>query len=91
MATILLEKEFQGIIVGESLAETETQVFGDKVGFFASLFGCWHKNLTRPFTLGKTAYRSCLDCGARKPFNTDTLMTERRFYYPPIVKRVRVE
>lgn len=91
MATILLEKEFQGIINGRNLDEAEPKVFGDKVGLFASIFGCWHKNLTRPFTLGKTAYRSCLDCGARKPFNTDTLVTAKRFYYPPIVKRVKVE
>lgn len=91
MATILVEKEFQSIINGRNMEEVETKVFGEKVGFFASLFGCWHKNLTRPFTLGKTAYRSCLDCGARKPFNAETLVTERRFYYPPIIKNVKVE
>lgn len=90
MATILLEKEFQGIGSQSQFNEVEPEVFGEKVGLFASLFGCWHKRITRPFMTGKVAYRACLDCGARKRFNPDTLQTEEKFYYPPIVKRVKV-
>ncbi|HEY0659259.1 MAG TPA: hypothetical protein VGD05_12330 [Pyrinomonadaceae bacterium] len=61
-------------------------VFGQKLGLMAMLFGCWHNNIGRPFVQGKTAYRSCLQCGARKQFNTETLETHGNFYFPPVVK-----
>lgn len=60
-------------------------VFGQKLSLMAKLFGCWHGNISRPFVQGKTAYRSCLKCGARKQFNPETLETHGNFYFPPIV------
>ena len=27
------------------------------------LFGCWHRNLSRPFTISGRTYEVCLDCG----------------------------
>ena len=62
-------------------------VFGQKMSLVAKLFGCWHNNISRPFIQGKTAYRSCLKCGARKQFNPETLETRGGFYFPPIVKK----
>jgi len=56
---------------------------GKKIGLMGMLFGCWHRNLSRPFTYGKDSYRVCLNCGARKNFNAQTLTTSRSFYYPP--------
>jgi hypothetical protein len=91
MAVALLEKDYQHIIGKNKSNHLNNDVFGEKVGLFASLFGCWHKRLTRPFALGKVGYCACLDCGARKPFDPETLKTERKFYYPPIVKDVKVE
>lgn len=77
----------------ENLANTSSRkagiderVFGAKVGIFAKLFGCEHKNISRPFTAGGTSYRTCLQCGARKQFNSETLETYGSFYYPPIVR-----
>lgn len=61
----------------------EVEHFGKKIGLVATLFGCWHRNLSRPFTHGRQSYRVCLGCGARKNFNTETLITSRGFYYPP--------
>jgi hypothetical protein len=91
MALALLQKDFLRSVGKGRKNILNRDVFGDKVGLIASLFGCWHKNLTRPFGNGKTSYRACLDCGARKPFDSETLQTEKRFYYPPIVKNIRVE
>lgn len=54
-----------------------------KVGIFASLFGCWHKELSRPFTLKNDSYRVCTDCGARRRFDTKSFKTSGRFYYVP--------
>ena len=30
---------------------------------FKFLFGCWHRNLSRPFTLSGRTYEVCLSCG----------------------------
>ena len=38
--------------------------------FFVRLFGCWHIRMGRPVTLGGETYRACLDCGARRRFDT---------------------
>ena len=65
-------------------------VFGQKMSLLTKLFGCWHENLSRPFTQGKTSYRSCLDCGARKQFNAETFETYGKFHAPPIVQEQRL-
>lgn len=57
---------------------------GVKQGFFARLFGCWHKNISRPFNHGEQFYRSCLECGARQQFDPKTLQTFGAFYFPPV-------
>jgi hypothetical protein len=31
---------------------------------FKFLFGCWHRKLSRPFTLSGRTYEVCLSCGA---------------------------
>jgi len=85
MANVLFLSKFQSL--AHKNINLDPSVFGKKMGFMAKLFGCWHKNLSRPFTQHKTAYRSCLDCGARKQFNPETLETHGKFYFPPIVKK----
>lgn len=59
------------------------EVFGEKIGLIGKLFGCWHKELSRPFTIKNLSYRVCLECGARKRFDTENLKTFGPFYYPP--------
>ncbi len=63
----------------------DRKVFGEKVGVISKLFGCGHSNISRPFTQEKIGYRSCLQCGARKQFDTETLETFGSFYYPPTI------
>ena len=86
MATLL--NSFQ-LIANARFGQKEfvdEKVFGRKLGFFARLLGCPHRNIGRPFGEGKTAYRSCISCGARKPFNTETLETSSSFYCPPVIR-----
>ena len=59
--------------------------FGSKIGIFGRLFGCRHKNFTRPITVNNLSYRACLDCGARRKFDAQNFKTSRAFYYPPSV------
>jgi hypothetical protein len=35
---------------------------------FESIFGCWHRKLSRPFTLSGWTYEVCLDCGKQFPY-----------------------
>jgi len=32
---------------------------------FESVFGCWHRDLSRPFTLSGWTYEVCLNCGRK--------------------------
>jgi hypothetical protein len=45
------------------------------------IFGCWHSEMSRPFSSDGQAYRTCLSCGARRQFNTRSWRTEGDFYY----------
>ncbi len=71
--------------IAQSVINRTNEVFGSKIGLMGSLFGCWHKQLTRPFTIGSASYRACLNCGARKQFDTQTLRTTGAFHYPPSI------
>ena len=66
--------------------EIDNSVFGNKLGLAAKFFGCRHNNMSRPFGMGKASYRACLQCGARKQFNPETLETKGSFYFPPVIK-----
>jgi len=49
--------------------------------FMARVFGCWHANLSRPFSHGGRAYRSCLKCGAQRQFHLGKWQMQGNFYY----------
>jgi hypothetical protein len=53
-----------------------------KVGFFSSLFGCWHPRLTRPISDNNSTYQACVECGARRQYDTETFKPTGSFYYP---------
>lgn len=74
----------QNLLAETSVARQSTQ-HGNKIGFIASLFGCWHKRLTRPFTSDKNTYMACVECGARKMVDAKEFKVSRAFYYPPSV------
>lgn len=71
--------------IAESIINRTNGAFGKKIGVVGKIFGCWHNSLSRPFTNRSGSYRACLNCGARKPFDTQTLKTFGSFYYPPTV------
>jgi hypothetical protein len=58
-------------------------VDGEPIGIFGKLFGCRHRLLSRPFNEKGSAYLSCLECGARRRFDTESFRTSGAFYYPP--------
>lgn len=72
-------------IIAASLIDRTSGSFGEKIGVMASIFGCWHKRLTRPMSDNHNTYIACLECGARKKFDAYNFQTKGPFYYPPIV------
>ena len=48
----------------------------------ARIFGCWHVNMSRPFTRGNETYRTCVACGARRRFDLEQWEMVGSFYYP---------
>ena len=87
MANALLNGKFRELasLFGKG-SKIDKGIFGEKVGFFSKIFGCGHQDLSRPFSNGKFGYRVCLNCGARKQFNVDTLETFGSFYFAPVEK-----
>jgi len=71
--------------IAKAVIDRTNGAFGGKIGLLGKLFGCWHKQLSRPFTIGNDSYRTCLHCGARKQFDPQTLKTFGSFHYPPAV------
>ncbi len=45
------------------------------------LFGCWHMELSWPFSSQGQTYRVCLACEARRQFNPRTWTMQGKFYY----------
>ncbi|HMQ04431.1 MAG TPA: hypothetical protein PKD26_10985 [Pyrinomonadaceae bacterium] len=72
-------------LLAEKKAARAADPNGHKIGLFASLFGCWHKRLTRPFTSDRRTYMACVECGARRMVDTKNFKVSRAFYYPPSV------
>ena len=36
-------------------------------------FGCWHRHISRPFTLWGRTYEICLDCGKELPYSLELM------------------
>ncbi|MBD0325326.1 MAG: hypothetical protein ICV68_02790 [Pyrinomonadaceae bacterium] len=45
------------------------------------IFGCWHQEMSRPFTLGAKSYRVCLECGAHRRFDAQRWEMTGPYYY----------
>lgn len=59
------------------------------LGVFRRVFGCWHRQLSLPFSRGNESYRTCVACGARRDFDPDRWEMVGPFYYPGRSVRTR--
>lgn len=50
-------------------------------GWLTRLIGCWHLEMSRPFSSQGQAYRVCLNCGAHRQFNLKRWEMQGDFYY----------
>lgn len=69
-------------LTAERVIDRNDILLGTRIGLLGKIFGCWHKEISRPFTNKKGSYRVCLDCGAHRMFDTKSFKTSGTFYYP---------
>lgn len=50
---------------------------------FSDVFGCQHREMSRPFSRHGEAYRVCITCGARRQFDEKTWNSTGRYYHKP--------
>lgn len=50
-------------------------------GWLNRLVGCWHTEMSRPFSSEGQAYRVCMNCGAHRKFNLKSWEMQGDFYY----------
>lgn len=94
MANALKNGKFHMLtgLFGKGGTNIDKSIFGEKVGLLSKIFGCGHQDLSRPFSNGKQGYRVCLQCGARKQFNVETLETFGSFYFAPVeIPELKIE
>jgi hypothetical protein len=60
----------------------EEDVFGDRVGIFARVFGCRHSRMSMPVTTANITYQYCASCGIRRKYDPLSFKPERTYYYP---------
>jgi hypothetical protein len=69
------------------------QIKGSSEGvgrWLSSLFGCRHREMSRPFSGQGQTYRTCLECGARRDFSLNSWEMRGNFYYGlPAVNNLR--
>lgn len=74
-------------IANRAVGHIEPSSLTGKIGnLMARVFGCRHAELSRPFSRGGRAYRSCVNCGAQRQFNLGNWTMQGNFYYgkPPV-------
>jgi hypothetical protein len=51
--------------------------------WLGELFGCQHREMSRPFSRHGETYRVCISCGARRGFDEKTWNSTGRYYFKP--------
>jgi hypothetical protein len=65
-----------------NIEQTRESLFAGRVsGWLGRMFGCWHKEMSRPFSRDGQTYRACVTCGARRTFNVSRWEMRGGFYY----------
>ena len=69
-------------IATPNVGQMDTSSVIGKIGeWMARVFGCWHTEMSRPFSHQGHAYRVCVNCGAQRRFNLGNSKMQGDFYY----------
>ena len=69
------------IVNPNTVSVSSVSIIQRLVSWITSLFGCWHLQMSRPFSHNGQAYRSCLHCGAQRKFNLKSWEMQGDYYY----------
>jgi len=70
------------VTLGRYLSGRENRTSSLKVrNWLGGIFGCQHKDMSRPFSRQGETYRVCLTCGARRQFSESSWETSGPFYF----------
>jgi len=72
----------QAVFEQDSLMTSSSDHYSQVKRIFRRALGCWHRNLSLPFTRGSETYRTCTDCGARRRFNLNEWTMVGAYYRP---------
>ncbi len=61
----------------------ETKISAGLRRWISELFGCHHKEMSRPFSRQGESYRVCIGCGAQRQFDPNAWNTGGPFYFKP--------
>ena len=71
--TPIMAEPQEGVVAGSRLSATGIRrgptAANTLLLAFELLFGCWHRNLSRPFTLSGWTYEVCLNCGKKLAYD----------------------
>lgn len=67
---------------GTDLTAGMPELFSNVRRAMSRIFGCWHLNMSLPFSRGNDTYRTCVACGARRRFDLEQWEMVGSFYYP---------
>ena len=71
---------------GAGMAQTEPrQMAGTVSDWLTRVFGCWHTDMSRPFTRDGESYRACLNCGAHRKFDPARWEMVGAYYYKAVM------
>jgi hypothetical protein len=69
-------------IANPNFGQTSESSLTAKIGdWMARVFGCWHLEMSRPFSHQGQAYRVCVSCGAQRRFNLGNWEMQGTYYY----------
>jgi len=71
----------QAVIANKPYLLQSNESGGAIADWITRLFGCWHREMSRPFSSQGQTYRSCLHCGARRQFNLRRWEMQGKFYH----------
>jgi hypothetical protein len=71
----------QAVATLRDYTRNQTDRTGALVHWISEIFGCAHKEMSRPFSRHGETYRVCIACGARRRFDQKAWKSRGPFYY----------
>ena len=61
---------------------TMSDLFVQMERVWKRVFGCWHVDMSLPFSRDNETYRTCVACGARRRFDLERWAMVGPYYHP---------